>query len=112
MARMKRGKMEDLIFEGVMIPKRTRSAKIAAKGIRNEEDLGKFLVAVFSDTLNGKIVLPKPGSGAGASSKMLDGVEQKLKRGLPVTIRPIDPKLKKKRRATGKRSTAKAGSQS
>ena len=92
----------DLVFEGVVIPRRTRSAKIAAKGIANEEDMGRFLTAVFSDTLTGKIVLPKPGSRAGTPPKMLDGAGQKLKRGLPVTIQPIDPKRKRTRRSRAK----------
>jgi hypothetical protein len=95
MARIKRSKKADLVFEGVVIPKRTRSAKIAAKGIANEEDMGRFLTAIFSDTLKGEIVLPKPGSRAGASSKLLDGLEQKLKRGLPVTIQALGPTRKR-----------------
>jgi hypothetical protein len=109
MAGTRRGKTADLVFEGVVIPKRTRSAKIAAKGIRNEEELGKFLVAVFSDTLNGKIVLPKPGSRAGASSRMLNDVEQKLKGGLPVTIQPIGPKIRKTRKSRAKRVKTETG---
>ena len=99
MARIKRSKKADLVFEGVVIPKRTRSAKIAAKGIANEEDMGRFLTAIFSDTLKGEIVLPKPGSRAGASSKLLDGLEQKLKRGLPVTIQALGPTRKRSRKA-------------
>jgi hypothetical protein len=102
MARNKRSKAADLMFEGVVIPRRTRSAKIAAQGITNEEDMGRFLTAVFSDTLSGKIVLPKPGSGAGAPVRILNGAEHKLKRGLPVTIHAIKPKLKK-RSTKGKR---------
>jgi hypothetical protein len=94
MARTKRGKKAELIFEGVIIPRRTKSAKVAAKGITDEEDLGRFLTAVFSDTLKGKIILPKPGSRSGAR---LSGVEHKLKHGLPVTIQPHGLKRKKKR---------------
>jgi hypothetical protein len=92
MAGTKRKKRTDLMFEGVVIPKRTRSAKIAAKGIENEEDMGRFLTAIFSDTLKGEIVLPKPGAHVGASSKLLNDVEHKLKQGLPVTIQSIGPK--------------------
>jgi hypothetical protein len=93
----RRGKAADLVFEGVVIPRRTRSAKIAAEGIRNEEDMGRFLTAVFSDTLNGKIVLPKPGSAAGLPPRMLNGAEHKLKRGFPVTIQGAKAKSRKKR---------------
>jgi hypothetical protein len=100
MAGTKRTKLADLVFEGVVIPKRTRSAQIAADGIHNEEDMGRFLTAVFSDTLNGKIVLPK--AGASASSGMLNGVEHKLKNGLPLTIQSIGPKGKKPRKSRAK----------
>jgi hypothetical protein len=102
MARTRRGKVAELVFEGVVIPRRTRSAKIAAKGIANEEDLGRFLTAVFSDTLNGKIVLPKPDSRAGVPSRKLNGAEHKLRRGLPLTIQPKELKIKKKRKAKAK----------
>ncbi len=74
------------MFEGVLIPKGTRSAKLAGKGITTEEELGNFLTAVFADTLNGKITLPKPTSGIDAPSRILNGLEQKLKRGLPIGI--------------------------
>jgi hypothetical protein len=74
------------VFEGVLIPKGTRSAKLAEKGIMTEEELGNFLTAVFADTLNGKITLPKPTSGIDAPSRILTGLEQKLKRGLPIGI--------------------------
>lgn len=93
MAGTRRGKAADLVFQGVVIPGRTRSAKIAAQGIRNEEDMGKFLTAVFSDTLNGKIVLPKPGSAASS----LNGAEHELKRGFPMMIQEAKAKPKKKR---------------
>jgi hypothetical protein len=96
MAATRRGKAADLIFEGVVIPQRTRSAKIAAEGIRNEEDMGRFLTAVFSDTLNGKIVLPKPGSSADGPPRMMNGAEHKLKRGFPVTIQGAKAKSKRK----------------
>jgi hypothetical protein len=104
MAGRRSGKATDLVFEGVLIPKRTQSAKIAAKGITNEEDLGRFLTAIFSDTLKGKIVLPKLDSPANASS-MLDGVEQKLEKGLPVTFQSGEPKLKEKPESKVKRNT-------
>lgn len=83
-----------------MIPKGTRSAKLASQGIRNEEEMGKFLTSVFADTLNGKIILPKPKPGIGVP-RILDGSEQKLRRGLTVGIqaegnlkRPPRPKVK------------------
>ena len=69
-----------------MIPKGTRSAKLARKGITDEEEMGNFLTAVFADTLNGKIKLPTPTSGIGVPSRLLNGVEQKLRRGLPIGI--------------------------
>jgi hypothetical protein len=69
-----------------VIPKGTRSAKLAEKGITNEDEMGNFLTAVFADTLNGKITLPKPSSGMDAPSRSLNGLEQKLKRGLPIGI--------------------------
>jgi hypothetical protein len=109
MAGIRRKRSADVLFEGVVIPRGTRSAKIAAKGITNEEELGKFLTAIFSDTLNGKIVLPKPDSRAGTSSKLLNGVEQKLRRGLPVTIQPIDPKVRRTRRSKAKLPKGGAG---
>ncbi|MEO6806485.1 MAG: hypothetical protein ABI286_04420 [Edaphobacter sp.] len=108
MARIKRGK-NDLLFEGVVIPKRTRSAEIAAKGIANEEDMGRFLTAIFSDTLKGEIVLPKPGSRAGTSSKLLDGLEQKLKRGIPVTIQALGPSRTRRKNKARSLETKEAG---
>ncbi len=99
MSRMRRGTTDDLVFEGVVIPKRTRSAKLAAKGIRNEEDFGRFLTAVFSDTLKGKIVLPKPESRGGASTIAMSGARLKLGRGLPVTIQPLQLKRTRKLKA-------------
>lgn len=101
MARTRKSKAADVVFEGVVIPKGTRSAKLAKKGITNEDEMGNFLTAVFADTLNGKITLPKPTTGIGAPSRILDGLEQKLKRGLPIGIqakgslkRPRRPKVK------------------
>jgi len=82
----RKSKDADVVFEGVLIPKGTRSAKLAEKGITTEEELGNFLTAVFADTLNGKITLPKPTSGIDAPSRILNGLEQKLKRGLPIGI--------------------------
>jgi hypothetical protein len=113
MAGIKRSKKADLVFEGVVIPKRTRSAKIAALGIANEEDMGRFLTAIFSDTLKGEITLPKPDSRAGAHSKLLDGLEQKLKRGIPVTIQALGPTRKRsakdKAKPSKKKETGKRG---
>src|SRR5439155_14439053 len=79
-------KAADVVFEGVVIPKGTRSAKLDQKGITNEEEMGNFLTAVFADTLKGEITLPKPTSGIDAPSRILNGLEQKLKRGLPIGI--------------------------
>jgi hypothetical protein len=107
MAGRRRGNATDLVFEGVVIPRHTRSAKIAAEGITNEDDMGRFLTAVFSDTLNGKIVLPKPGSRAGVPSRILNGAEQKLRRGLPVTIQPIGSNLKKPRKSNANQLKAR-----
>jgi hypothetical protein len=98
MARTNRDKKTELMFEGVVIPRRTRSAKIAAKGISDEEDLGRFLTAVFSDTIKGKIILPQPGARANVK---LNGVTQKLKHGLPVMIQPNELKRGKKRASKG-----------
>jgi hypothetical protein len=102
MARTRQSKTAELVFEGVVIPRRTRSAKIAAKGIANEEDMGRFLTAVFSETLSGKIVLPKPGSRAGVPSRRLNGAEHKLRRGLPLTIQANELKIRKTRKTTAK----------
>jgi hypothetical protein len=86
LAGTRKSKGADVVFEGVLIPKGTRSAKLAEKGITNEEEMGNFLTAVFADTLKGKIILPKPTSGIDAPSRILNGLEQKLKRGLPIGI--------------------------
>ena len=69
-----------------MIPKGTRSAKLAEQGITNEDEMGNFLTAVFADTLNGKITLPKPASGVDVPPRVRNSVEQKLRRGLPIGI--------------------------
>jgi hypothetical protein len=94
-----RGTIVELVFEGVVIPRRTRSAKIAAKGIANEEDMSRFLTAVFSETLSGKIVLPKAGSRNGVPSRKLNGAEHKLKRGLPVAIQSNELKIRRPRKS-------------
>jgi hypothetical protein len=86
LAGTRKSRAADVVFEGVVIPRGTRSAKLAKKGITNEEEMGKFLTAVFADTLNGKITLPKPASGIGVPSRILNGLEQKLRRGLPIGI--------------------------
>jgi hypothetical protein len=86
LAGKKKSKADDVVFEGVVIPKGTRSAKLARKGITDEEEMGNFLTAVFADTLNGKIKLPIPTSGIGVPSRLLNGMEQKLRRGLPIGI--------------------------
>jgi hypothetical protein len=99
LARTRKSGAADVVFEGVVIPEGTRSAKLARKGITNEEEMGMFLTAVFADTLNGKIILPKPKSGIGVP-RILNGLEQKLRRGLTVGIqskgnleRPRRPKV-------------------
>lgn len=102
-------KTQDIVFEGVLIPRRTRSAKIAAKGIRDEEDMGAFLTAVFCDTLNGKIVLPRPDARGGKPAMTSNRAAQRLKKGLPVTIQPIDPNRKLKRRSGVSRLTLQGG---
>jgi hypothetical protein len=102
MAKAKRGTTDELVFEGVVIPRRTRSAKIAAKGIANEEDLGRFLTAIFSETLSGKIILPKPGSRAGLPSRRSNGVEHKLRQGLPLTIQSKGLQIKRPRKSKAK----------
>jgi len=84
LAGTRKGKAADVVFEGVVIPRGTRSAKLARKGITDEEEMGNFLTAVFADTLNGKIKLPK--SASGVPSRLLNGMEQKLRRGLPIGI--------------------------
>ena len=85
MAGKKKSKADDVVFEGVVIPKGTRSAKLARRGITNEKEMGDFLTSVFADTLNGKIILPKPEAGIGVP-RILDGLERKLRRGLTIGI--------------------------
>jgi hypothetical protein len=105
LAGKKKSKADEVVFEGVVIPKGTRSAKLAKQGITNEEEMGNFLTAVFSDTLNGKIILPKPESGIGVP-RILDGVEQKLRRGLTIGIQAKGG-LKRPRRAKVKQTKIK-----
>jgi hypothetical protein len=85
LARTRKSGVAQVVFEGVVVPKGTRSAKLAKKGITNEEEMAKFLTSVFADTLNGKIILPKPRSGIGVP-RILSRAEQKLRRGLTVGI--------------------------
>jgi len=96
MAAKQRDRTPDILFEGVVIPKGTRSAKLAARGITNTDEMGDFLTAIFTDTLSGKIVLPPPESPNRMSSKMLKGLEQKLSRGLPMKIQASSIKRKRK----------------
>jgi hypothetical protein len=95
----KKNKTVDVVFEGVVIPKGTRSAMLARKGITNEDEMGNFLTSVFADTLNGKIILPKPRPGV--PSRTINGLEQKLKRGLPIGIQ-AKGSLKRPRRSKAK----------
>jgi hypothetical protein len=97
LAATRKSKPADIVFEGVLIPEGTRSAMLARRGITTEEEMGKFLTAVFADTLNGKITLPKPAPGIGVPSQILSGLEQKLKRGVPIGIQAMG-KLKRPRR--------------
>jgi len=89
LARARKSAVDDVVFEGVLIPKDTRSARLANKGITNEEEMGKFLTAVFADTLKGKIILPKASAGVDGPSRILDGLEEKLRHGLPIGIQPM-----------------------
>jgi hypothetical protein len=102
LAGTRKSKADDVVFEGVVIPQGTRSAKLAKKGITNEEEMAKFLTSVFADTLNGKIILPKPKSGMGVP-RILNGLEQKLRRGLPIGIEAMGS-LKRPRRSKIKES--------
>jgi hypothetical protein len=97
MARTRKSGAADVVFEGVVIPKGTRSAKLAKQGITNEEEMGNFLTSVFADTLNGKIILPKPNAGIGVPSRILNGMEEKLRQGLPIGIQAMGS-LKRPRR--------------
>src|SRR5258705_8167310 len=93
----------DVVFEGVVIPRETRAAKLAKKGITNEEEIGKFLTAVFADTLKGKIILPKANSESDGSSRILNGLEEKVKLGLPVGMQATNS-IKRRRRSKMKKS--------
>src|SRR5580704_15238763 len=86
LARTRKSGVAEVVFEGVVLPEGTRSAKLARKGITNEEEMGKFLTSVFADTLNGKIILPKPEAGIGVPPRILNGLEEKLRQGLPIDI--------------------------
>jgi hypothetical protein len=97
----RKGKAADVVFEGVVIPKGTRSAMLAKKGITNEDEMGNFLTSVFAETLNGKIILPKPKPGV--PSRTINGLEHKLKRGLPIGIQ-AKGSLKRPRRSKTKQA--------
>lgn len=96
MAVKKRARATDIVFEGVVIPKGTRSARLAEQGITSTEQMSDFLTAIFADTLNGKIVLPAPQSPHHMSSRLLRGLEQKLSGGIPMKIQPSSTKRKRK----------------
>jgi hypothetical protein len=96
MAGKKRSRATEIVFEGVVIPKGTRSARLAEQGITTTEEMSTFLTAIFADTLNGKIILPAPESPNRMSSRMLRGVEQKLSGGIPMKIQPPTAKRKRK----------------
>jgi hypothetical protein len=96
MAVKQRDRAAEIVFEGVVIPKGTRSAKLAEQGIATTEEMSNFLTAIFADTLNGKIVLPAPESPNHMSSRMLRGLEQKLSGGIPMKIQPSSTKRKRK----------------
>jgi len=96
MAVKKQAAPADIIFEGVVIPKGTRSARLAEQGISTTEEMSDFLTAIFADTLNGKIVLPAPESPHRMSSRKLRGLEQKLSGGIPMKIHPSSTKRKRK----------------
>ena len=102
----RKSKAADVVFEGVVIPNGTRSAKLARKGITDEEEMGNFLTAVFADTLNGKIKLPHPTSGADEPPRMMNGMEQKLRRGLPIGIQATGT-FKRPRRSKNKNRRVK-----
>jgi hypothetical protein len=91
-----RSKAEDIVFEGVLIPKGTRSAKLASQGITTIDEMGDFLTAVFRDTLNGRIVLPS--TTLKAPRNALNGLEQKLNRGLPLRMKGKELGIERPRR--------------
>jgi hypothetical protein len=96
MAVKKPNRAAEVVFEGVVIPKGTRSERLAKQGITTTEEMSTFLTAIFADTLNGKIVLPAPESPNRMSSRMFRGVEQKLSGGIPMKIQPPTTKRKRK----------------
>ena len=98
MGKGRRGKAADVVFEGVTIPKDTRSAKLAADGVGTVDEIGDFLTAVFVDTLKGKIVLPPPRTTR-IPAKALNGREQKVMRSLPVKMSGKELAIKRPRRA-------------
>ena len=101
----KRSKAADVVFEGVLIPKGTRSAKLASKGIETIDEIGDFLTAVFRDTLNGKIVLPS--TTLKAPRKTLNGLEHKLNHGLPLRMKGKELAITRPRRSkAGRVATA------
>jgi hypothetical protein len=109
----KRSRVGDVVFEGVLVPKGTRSAKLAAKGIDTVEEMSEFLTAIFSDTLTGKIKLPKPETNGRVSRKLLDGTEEKLKHGLAMSVRSpalrLAAETTKPRRSKAGRTAKEAG---
>jgi hypothetical protein len=70
----------DLVCEGVIIPKRHALGEAGQEGDYQRRGDGEVSDAVFAETLNGKIILPKPNSGIGVPSRILNGLEQKLRR--------------------------------
>jgi hypothetical protein len=98
MAKTKGPKTADVVFEGVLIPKGTRSARLASKGVNTIDEMGDFLTAVFNDTLKGKIVLPSK-TASPLRVKIPAEAEHKLKRGLPVSMQGKDLRIKRPRRA-------------
>jgi hypothetical protein len=107
MPETKREKTEDIVFEGVVIPRGTRSAKLAAQGITNSDEMGNFLTAIFADTLNGKIILPAPESSNKVSSTMLKGLEHQLSRGLPMKIQAMESNIKRKSKTDNRKNMPK-----
>ena len=96
MAVKKRDRATEIVFEGVVIPKGTRSARLAEQGITTTEEMSTFLTAIFADTLNGKILLPTPHPPNRMSSRMLRGLGQKLSGGIPMKISASSSKRKRK----------------
>jgi hypothetical protein len=92
----KKTKVSGIVFEGVSIPKGTRSAKLGAKEIKSTAQMGEFLTAVFAETLSGKITLPPPESPNRVSPKLLKGLEKQLRLGSHITLQPSQKKVKVK----------------